>query len=247
MRARSPTSSSRFTGAFGGTSSATPTVAGVCALVISTDRSLPGLEVKQLIQQTADKDLSLETHTPVNEPGAFSPEGVSLWFGHGKVNAFRAVTAAAMRVAAERMVEAEARPNQQIPDVGTAVFSTIDVNEDGVIADLRIRVDIAHTYIGDLRVDLVTPDGSSVVLHNNTGGSADNLFRTYSVQDTPALRPLIGRSVRGTWRLRVRDTVRFDVGRVNQWRIAARVAAPVIGPTAPVGADERDVSRLAEL
>ena len=241
------TPSSRFTGAFGGTSSATPTVAGVCALVISTDRSLPGLEVKALIQQTADKDLSLVTHTPVNEPGTFSSEGFSLWFGHGKVNALRAVTAAALRVAAERMVEVEARPNQQIPDVGTPIVSTIEVGEDGSITDLRIRVDIAHTYIGDLRVDLVAPDGTSVVLHNNTGGSADNLFRTYSVQDTPALRPLIGRSVRGTWRLRVRDTVRFDVGRLNQWRIAARVAVAVVGPTAPLVADGTDVSRLAGL
>ncbi len=241
------TPNSRFTGVFGGTSSATPTVAGVCALVISTNRSLPGLEVKRLIQQTADKDLSLETHTPVNEPGTFSPEGFSLWFGYGKVNAFRAVSVAATRVATERMVEAEARPNQQIPDVGTPIISSIEINEDGLITDLRIRVDIAHTYVGDLRVDLLAPDGSSVVLHNNTGGSADNLFRTYSVQDTPALRPLLGRPLRGVWRLRVRDTVRFDVGRLNRWRIVARVAAPIVGPTGPMTAAETGVSPLASL
>jgi subtilisin-like proprotein convertase family protein len=227
------TPNSRFTGAFGGTSSATPTVAGVCALVISTDRTIAGSDVKRLIQQTADKDLSLVTHTPVNEPGDFSPEGVSLWFGHGKVNAFRAVSAAAMTVAAEKTVEAEARPNRQIPDVGTPVVSEIQVNDTGTIADLRVRVDIAHTFIGDLRVDLIAPDGSAVVLHNNSGGSADNLFRTYSVQDTPALRALIGRSIAGTWRLRVRDMARFDVGRLHQWRIAARVAVAVPGPASP--------------
>ena len=37
-----------------------------------------------------DKDRSLHP----SEPGAFNPEGFSLWFGHGKVNAFKAVKAA---------------------------------------------------------------------------------------------------------------------------------------------------------
>jgi subtilisin-like proprotein convertase family protein/subtilisin family serine protease len=228
------TPSSRFTGAFGGTSSATPTVAGVCALVISTDRAIPGPEVKQLIQQTADKDLSLVTHTPVNEPGTFASDGFSLWFGHGKVNAFRAVTAAALRVAAERVVEGVARPRQRIPDASTAIESAIDLTDSGTIADVRVRVDIAHTYVGDLRVDLVAPDGSAVVLHNHSGGSSDNLVRTYSVEEVPALRPLIGRPVNGTWKLRVRDTARFDVGRLNEWRLTVRVAAavpaPAVGP-----------------
>jgi subtilisin-like proprotein convertase family protein/subtilisin family serine protease len=227
------TPNSRFTGEFGGTSSATPTVAGVCGLVISADPSITGPEVKGLIQQTADKDLSTVTHTPVNEPGTFGPDGFSLWFGHGKVNAFRAVSAAAMRVAAERMVEVDASPNQQIPDKGTPIESAIDISEDGVITDLRVRVDIQHTYIGDLRVELTAPDGASVVLHNNTGGSKDNLARTYAVQDTPALRALFGRSIRGTWRLRVRDTARFDIGRLRSWRLAASLGAAVPGPAGP--------------
>jgi subtilisin-like proprotein convertase family protein/subtilisin family serine protease len=227
------TPSSRFTEVFGGTSSATPTVAGVCALVISTDRSIPGPDVKRLIQQTADKDLSQFTDTAVNEPGTFSPDGFSLWFGHGKVNAFRAVSAAALRVAAERMIEAVARPNQLIPDVGSPVVSAIDIADDGILTDLRVRVDISHTFIGDLRVDLIAPDGSAVSLHNNSGGSTDNLTRTYSVAEVPALRPLFGRSVRGRWQLAVRDTARFDIGRFREWRIAARVAAPVVAPVGP--------------
>ena len=89
------TAGSRFTDQFGGTSSATPTVAGVCALVLSANPALTAVEVKQLLQQTADKDLSLVTDTPVNEPGDFDSAGFSLWFGHGKVNAFHAVQAAA--------------------------------------------------------------------------------------------------------------------------------------------------------
>jgi subtilisin-like proprotein convertase family protein/subtilisin family serine protease len=228
------TPGSRFTDRFGGTSSATPTVAGVCGLVLSANPSLSALEVRALLQQTADKDLSLVTDTPVNEPGAFNPAGFSLWFGHGKVNAAKAVQAAAGPVDEQRIVDIEQEANLDIPDVGDSVMGSIDVEEAGSITDLRVRVDISHTFIGDLRVDLIAPDGTAVVLHNNAGGSADDLVRTYSVQETPALRPFLGKSIQGVWRLRVRDTFRFDVGRLNRWRIAARVAeAPAPAGPAP--------------
>jgi subtilisin-like proprotein convertase family protein/subtilisin family serine protease len=215
---------SRFTDNFGGTSSATRTVAGACALVLSANSALTALEVRQFLQQTADKDLSLMTDTPVNEGGGFNNDEFSLWFGHGKVNAFHAVQAAAARVEMERLVDIREDTPLNIPDVGTPVLSSIKFNEDGRITEFRVQVNISHTFIGDLRVDLITPDGTGVVLHNNTGGSASDLVRTYSVQDIPALRPLLNRSIRGTWQLRVKDTFRLDVGRLNGWRIAARVA-----------------------
>jgi len=225
---------SRFTSRFGGTSSATPTVAGVCGLVLSANPSLSALEVKQLLQLTADKDLSFETDTPVNEPGDFNGDGFSLWFGHGKVNAFRAVQAAANAASDEDVVDVQVQPGLDIPDVGMPVVSSIDIDQQGTITDLRIKVDISHTYIGDLRVDLIAPDGGAVVLHNNTGGSANDLVKTYSIQETPALRVLLDKQIQGRWQLSVRDTFRLDIGRLNSWRIAARVArrAPVLSAVA---------------
>jgi subtilisin-like proprotein convertase family protein len=227
------TAGSRFTDRFGGTSSATPTVAGACALVLSANPSLTGLEVKQLLQQTADKDLSPVTDTPVNDDGAFNGDGFSLWFGHGKVNAARAVQAASSAVDAERIVDLEQEANVDIPDVGDTVTGAIEVQESGTLTDLRVRVDISHTFIGDLRVDLIAPDGTGVVLHNHSGGSADDLNRTYSVLETPALRGFLDKPVQGVWRLQVRDTFRLDVGRLNRWRIVARVAGPSPAPSGP--------------
>jgi subtilisin-like proprotein convertase family protein len=91
-----------------------------------------------------------------------------------------------------------------------------------------------HVFLaGDLRVDLIAPDGTAVALHGNTGGSANDLVKTYSAQETPALRPLLGRSITGSWQLQVQDTFLLDVGRFNSWRIAARVAATAPGPTGP--------------
>ncbi|WP_434041089.1 MULTISPECIES: S8 family serine peptidase [Sorangium] len=89
------TPGSRYTSRFGGTSSATPTVAGVCALMISANPDLTATQVRQILCQTADKDLVIDSETEVRRPGHFDARGFSLWFGHGKVNATKAVAAAA--------------------------------------------------------------------------------------------------------------------------------------------------------
>lgn len=75
-----------------------------------------------------------------------------------------------------------------------------------------VAVSIVHTYIGDLKVDLVAPDGSVYVLHNRTGGSADNINSTYTVNvSTEALN--------GTWKLRVNDNATQDTGYIDSWSI----------------------------
>jgi serine protease len=75
-----------------------------------------------------------------------------------------------------------------------------------------VAVDIRHTYKGDLRVDLVAPDGSLYNLHNRAGGSADNIIGTYTVN-------LSSEALNGTWRLRVNDNARGDTGYINSWSI----------------------------
>jgi subtilisin-like proprotein convertase family protein len=116
-------------------------------------------------------------------------------------------------------------PGTVIPDAGAAITSGIDIRQGGLIQELRVQVNIAHTFIGDLRVDLLAPDGTAVALHNHSGGSADNLIETYSVQNKPALRGLLGKPVGGLWRLRVVDTFRLDEGRLVSWRLVAKVLA----------------------
>ena len=75
-----------------------------------------------------------------------------------------------------------------------------------------VAVDIRHTYKGDLRVDLVAPDGSIYNLHNRSGGSADNIIGTYNVN-------LSTEAINGTWRLRVNDNASGDTGYINSWSI----------------------------
>ena len=86
------TSGSRFTGYFGGTSSATPLVAGIAALVISANPGLSAIEVKQILQETVDKieDSQPDPVLGLNK-GSYDGNGHSEWFGFGHVNAARAV------------------------------------------------------------------------------------------------------------------------------------------------------------
>ncbi len=69
-------------------------------------------------------------------------------------------------------------------------------------------MDIVHTYKGDLVVDLVAPDGSVYNLHNQTGGSADNIVQTYTVNASSEV-------ANGAWKLRVQDRGPADVGYIN--------------------------------
>ncbi len=75
-----------------------------------------------------------------------------------------------------------------------------------------VAVNITHTYKGDLKVDLVAPDGSIYVLHNRTGGSTDNIIQTFSVN-------LSTEPLNGTWNLRVNDNASGDTGTLNSWSI----------------------------
>jgi subtilisin family serine protease len=83
---------SRYTGFFGGTSSATPLVAGVAALVISANPELTAREVRRILEQTADKIEDKEPDPVLgNKKGTYDSRGHSEWFGFGKVNAAKAV------------------------------------------------------------------------------------------------------------------------------------------------------------
>jgi subtilisin-like proprotein convertase family protein len=115
--------------------------------------------------------------------------------------------------------------NTAIPDNNaTGVTSTINVAATGTIVSLRVRVDITHTFQGDLEVALIGPDNTTVLLHNRTGSSADNIKTVYADLTAPAqaLSAFTGKAIAGAWKLRVRDLASADTGTLNFWEIDFR-------------------------
>lgn len=100
-----------------------------------------------------------------------------------------------------------------IPD-NTTVNSTIAMSgcTGNASATSTVEVHIRHTYIGDLVVSLIAPDGTAYVLHNRTGSGTDNIDKTYSVNLSNEVR-------NGTWTLRVQDAATVDTGVLDTWTL----------------------------
>ena len=100
-----------------------------------------------------------------------------------------------------------------IPDLSTVEsLITISGCTGNASATSTVEVHIVHTFRGDLVVSLVAPDGSVYTLLNRSGGSADNVDQTFTVN-------LSSEAANGTWRLRVQDAAAADVGFINSWTL----------------------------
>ena len=179
---------------YNGTSMAAPHVAGVVALIQSASATpKTPAQVEALLKSTAR---------------AF-PSTPSQPIGSGIVNAKAAVDAAIGGTTQTYTNSGD----YNIRD-NTTVNSPITVSgrSGNAPSSTAVAVDIRHTYRGDLKVDLVAPDGSVYVLSNRSGGSADNIIGTYTLN-------LSSEAINGTWNLRVNDNAAGDIGYINSWSI----------------------------
>jgi subtilisin-like proprotein convertase family protein len=211
-------SAGNYTNSFGGTSSACPGAAGVAALVISRNPALRWDEVREILKNCCDK---IDT-----AGGGYDANGRSPKYGFGRLNAKKAVELAMpTQPPQDRLVTATATQDVPIRDFKTATL-TLEVAETDKLKELKVSVDIEHTYIGDLHVTLTPPEASGavpVVLHKNTGGGKDNLRTTYDKLNLPALDALAGASPQGTWTLTVKDTAKIDEGRIRSFSLEMRL------------------------
>ncbi|HEX3150787.1 MAG TPA: proprotein convertase P-domain-containing protein, partial [Gemmataceae bacterium] len=125
---------------------------------------------------------------------------------------------------ANHVFRSKAKPTA-IPD-GGSLTSAIAVGATATIASMAIELNIQHSAVGDLKVTLISPTGAQFVLidHSGTGAnfvrtvlsdeaSATNTLATGAAPYRGDFRPdnslagLVGTSAKGTWKLRVEDTV----------------------------------------
>ena len=143
------------------------------------------------------------------------------------------------------LVERTSAAALPIPDnTAAGITSKLTFSEPGAVGDVRVELDLDHTYRGDLRVSLVAPDGTEVKLHDKQGSSADDLIGVYPIDIAPAqtLDALQGKPIAGDWTLKVVDTAGQDVGTLNSWRLAFTPAAT---PPPPPSGDAIDLGKTA--
>lgn len=119
------------------------------------------------------------------------------------------------------IIRKELSPNIAIPDNEvTGVESVLNIEETGLLKDVKVEIGIEHSYIGDLRVVLTSPAGEFVVLHDRQGGAERDITEAYDLDSLPALNTFIGDEVQGDWTLSVSDNARIDTGKLVFWSLA---------------------------
>jgi subtilisin family serine protease len=210
---------------FGGTSSACPLVAGVAALVLSANPDLTAQDVKRILQETADKIVDPDPDPQLRlRKGTYETNGHSDWFGYGKVNAFKAVQAAVRHqvglVAATRQVPLQSQTSLPIPDADPqGATSTVQTNDASPVRNIQVTIDLEHSFLGDIEVSLIAPNGQAVLLQSRNLGRRTTLQTTYTLQTTPNLKKLLNQPAKGRWQLRVVDCARMDTGTLKSWQL----------------------------
>ncbi len=117
---------------------------------------------------------------------------------------------------------ASSSPGKVFPPTVTDTVNVSGCN--GTISQVLVPMDISHTWKGDIDLELQSPGGTTVKLHDNTGGSSDDIKGIYGDDLSPegSLSDFNGASANGTWTLTAVDTVTFlDDGTLNDWSVIA--------------------------
>jgi len=206
-----------------GTGEASAIVAAVAALMLSVNPDLTSRAVKQILQDTADRparsELMSQSSNDIDERHGYSHQ-----VGYGKINAWKAVDAARQRLTPreipDRWIEQHNATALAIPDGDSnGVCSAIEVVDRGVIKQVEISLEIAHSFMGDLEIYLIAPKGKLILLQSRTLGRIKLLRKTYNFETTPYLKTLLHQPVTGRWQIKVVDRVVLNTGQLQQWQL----------------------------
>ena len=142
-----------------------------------------------------------------------------------------------------------------IPDLGTASsFAAVSTCTGATVLDVNVALSVTHTFVGDLRITLISPAGTTVVLWPRQCGGNDNL--NFGADDEAptctnlcadynsggVFRPIAclgpqfgssdflskfdGENPVGAWELRVQDQAGLDVGTITGFTLSILYNAP---------------------
>lgn len=215
------TANTSYTRCMNGTSSATPMVAGVVALMLQANPNLTWRDVRVLLARSARKNHPASPEWTTNGAG----HDIHPTFGFGVVDANAAIIAALGHTTNLPALVTHSAPNPitglglPIPDNNpTGVTSDISVTGSNInsIEFVEVIVKATHTYSGDLEITLTSPNGTIRKLSGKRRcpggcGNYDNwVFGVVQFLDEDA---------DGTWTLGVKDLDQSIQGTLDSWSL----------------------------
>ncbi|MFT7173575.1 MAG: subtilisin-like proprotein convertase family protein [Paracoccaceae bacterium] len=195
--------SGRYTDDFGGTSSATPLAAGVCALILEANPALRWRDFQEILIRSAFKVRPADSGWKTNAAGIdFNHE-----FGAGMIDAQAAVTLATGWTNLpdqEEVTLASGPVTLAIPDDSSSGTSTtFDLSSAQAlrVEHVTLTANITHARRGQLTLSLISPSGTeSFLTMPNTGTGAN--FSNWTMMTVHNW----GENSQGIWTLKVVDS-----------------------------------------
>ncbi|MCZ6671709.1 MAG: S8 family serine peptidase [Verrucomicrobia bacterium] len=204
---------------FGGTSSASPLVAGIVALMLETNPNLTWRDVQHILAKTAVKVSTTDSDWTRNGAGYW----VNHKFGFGRVDAAAAVKVAQdwIPVGEEILITSNSlNLNQTVPDNSTAGIQAFytennNIRVEHVAVTLKIHAGVGNTMDwGNLKISLTSPDGTdSILAEPHTDAQKSYTEWTYwTVRH-------MDETSQGTWTLDIEDLRTGNIHVVDSWDI----------------------------
>ena len=196
-------SATDVTNTFGGTSAATPQVTGVVALMLEANPQLGWRDVKTILAMTAEQPAGIGTVTNAGTHWNGGGMMFSNDTGYGVVDARAAVRLAETWTAQSTSWN---EVNINVAATGTQTLSasrsisyTFNVAQAIALESAEITLTGSHGRVGDLKIQLISPNGTVSTLLDQKGGSTAFSGFTFSSNT------FLGEGGTGQWTLKVSE------------------------------------------
>ena len=221
-----------YTAGFGGTSSSSPLVAGVLALVKQAQPNLDARFAKHLLARHSDL-VDPSNPAQLGEEGwqtnaagiKFNPS-----YGFGLINAGQLTTSAQAYLGVTPLITTFSGTefsDRSIPDgtgqgsSGQPLVRTFEINSNDPLEEVLVKLDITHPKQIELSAYLTSPSGTRhrIFSHNPekvAGSPTADIDWTYTVNG------FWGEDPDGTWTLEIFDNYLNQIGTLNSFSVTCR-------------------------
>lgn len=195
-------------------------VAGACVSAATGSTSINGLSPGAVMRLALPLSVTIDSACHAGDVAQFEVAGgYASVAGNLSLQSVASFTAGVLVVATESLDGLALA----IPDK-TSVTQSIPFDTQGSVREVGLYLKLDHTYVGDLKITLIHPDGTQAVVWNRAGGSADLIDQTFGLggADLPAFAAFAGKPAQGEWKVEISDEATGDTGTLSNVHLTVR-------------------------